>query len=551
MSTPAEDESADLRELEGEVKTELTEADSRPIQDASGMPTDEWLMDPYAQRYEVSLRTLLGAIEAVEGGSSTGTPQTETTQAETPQADSPKADSSNPDAAAPEPDGGRAAADDDCLALVRAADWPVGAARYERMFPGLPALDPDPGQLMDAGVSGGICDAAALLDKAADGAEAAGWPFFGQLIAHDITADRSPISDSLDPEALRNARAPRLDLEILYSDGPVGSAYLYDRDDPAKFLLSPDGRDVPRNTQGVALIGEPRDDVHLIALTLHVTLLRAHNRIVDLLREAGVPEADVFDRARVTLTWHYQWVLLHDFLPRLVGQPLVNEVLAEGGRWFTPLPRHAYIPLEFSHAAFRYGHSQMRHTYQLVADGPAVPLFPDLMSFGPQPPGRHLDLAQVFDLPGQSPAQRAKRIDGRLPASLIALPEPVTGAVDVPAHRSLATRDLLRGHSTALPSGEAIARRIGARPLTSRELDRSWPNGTPLWFYVLKEAEHRADGDRLGPVGGRIVAETLIGLLRADPTSYLSLQPDWRPTLPAAGPGYSLADLLLLGTRPA
>src|SRR6185312_11525915 len=105
MSTPTEDESAFLHELEGEVKTELTEADSRPIQDASGMPTDEWLMDPYAQRYEVSLRTLLGAIEAVEGGSSTGTPQTETTQAETPKADSPKADSSNPGAAAPESDG--------------------------------------------------------------------------------------------------------------------------------------------------------------------------------------------------------------------------------------------------------------------------------------------------------------------------------------------------------------------------------------------------------------------------------------------------------------
>jgi hypothetical protein len=243
--------------------------------------------------------------------------------------------------------------------------------------------------------------------------------------------------------------------------------------------------------------------------------------------------------------------VLHDFLPRLAGQPLVDEVLADGGRWFTPLPRHAYIPLEFSHAAFRYGHSQLRPTYRLVADGPAVPLFPDLMSLGPPPPGRHLDLAQVFDLPGQPPAQRAKRIDGRLPASLIALPEPVTGPVDIPAHRSLAARDLLRGHSTALPSGEAIARHIGAPPLTPGEVGRSWPDGTPLWLYVLKEAEHRGDGDRLGPVGGRIVAETLIGLLRADPTSYLSAHPEWRPTLPAAGPGFSLADLLLLGAPEA
>lgn len=544
MSTPTEDQRAFLHELEGEVKTELIEAEtSYPTEDGDDIPTDEWLMDPYAPRYEVSLRTLLGAIEAVEGNSGPQSAQAGTLQVETLQAETPQAAGS-----APAQDGGRAAADDDCLTLVRAADGPVGAARYERMFPGLPALDPNPEQLMHAGVSGGICDAAAALEQAADGTDAAGWPFFGQLIAHDVTADRSPITDGTSPEALHNARAPRLDLEILYSDGPIGSAYLYDRDDPVKFLLGPDGRDVPRNAQGVALIGEPRDDVHLFALTLHVTLLRAHNRVVDLLRAAGVPEADVFGQARATLTWHYQWVVLHDFLPRLVGQPLVDEVLTDGGRWFTPLPRHAYIPLEFSHAAFRYGHSQLRQTYRLVAGGPAVPLFPGLMCLGPQPPDRRLDLAQVFDLPGQAPAQRAKRIDGRLPASLIALPEPVTGAVDIPAHRSLAARDLLRGHSTALPSGEAIARRIGVPPLTPGELGHSWPNGTPLWLYVLKEAEHRGGGDRLGPVGGRIVAETLIGLLRADPTSYLSLQPQWQPTLAAAGPGYSLADLLLLGS---
>jgi hypothetical protein len=84
-------------------------------------------------------------------------------------------------------------------------------------------------------------------------------------------------------------------------------------------------------------------------------------------------------------------------------------------------------------------------------------------------------------------------------------------------------------------------------PLTADELDQAWPHGTPLWFYILKEAEHRGGGDRLGPVGGRIVAEVLIGLLRADPASYLSLEPDWEPILPAAGPDFGLADLLTLG----
>src|SRR5689334_8955322 len=232
------------------------------------------------------------------------------------------------------------------------------------MFPGLDPLGTDPGLLMHAGETGGICDAAAVLGGAGrgdDATEAAGWPFFGQLIAHDITADRSPIATGrVDPLALRNARAPKLNLEMLYSDGPVGSPFLYDVGDPAKFLLGPDGGDVPRNQQGTALIGDPRNDVHLFSLSLHVALLRAHNRIVDRLREDGVPAADVFDRARVTLTWHYQWVVVHDFLPRLVGADLVAQVLAEGGRWFAPKPSEGFIPLEFADAAYRYGHGQIR-----------------------------------------------------------------------------------------------------------------------------------------------------------------------------------------------
>lgn len=448
--------------------------------------------------------------------------------------------------------GSRVAARDHCLSLVRAVDRPTGEARYGRMFPDLDPLGSDPRVLMRAGGDGGICDAAAVLDRLGaggdDATEAAGWPFFGQLIAHDITADRSPIAGDVGPDALRNARTPKLNLEIVYSDGPIGSPYLFDVGDPAKFLLGPDGGDVPRNQQGVALIGDPRNDVHLFSLALHVALLHAHNRIVDLLREHGVPEADVFDQARTTLTWHYQWVVVHDFLPRVVGAALVEQVLAEGGRWFAPPPLQAYIPLEFADAAFRYGHGQIRHTYRLVDGGPAVPLFPDLVGFGPLPADRRLDLTQIFDVPGHPPAQRAKRLDGRLAASLIGLPEQVTGVVDTAAHRSLAVRDLLRGDTTGLPSGEAIAGLIGTAPLSADELDHAWPHGTPLWFYILKEAQHRGGGDRLGPVGGRIVAEVLIGLLRADPSSYLSLEPDWEPTLPAAGARFGLADLLTLGT---
>jgi Animal haem peroxidase len=528
VSGPSGGDDAHLQELELDVRAELTRAEtSDPEREIADVPIEDWLFDPAdAQREEVGLRSLLGAVEALENGSRPG--------------DAPA-----------HPQGSHPAARDHCLSLVRSVDRPTGAARYGRMFPGLAPLGTDPQLLIRAGGNGGICDAAAVLDGLSpgddDATEAAGWPFFGQLIAHDITADRSPIAGHADPEALRNARAPKLNLEMLYSDGPIGSPYLFDAGDPAKFLLGPDGGDVPRNQQGVALIGDPRNDVHLFALSLHVALLRAHNRIVDLLRADGVPEADVFDRAHIALTWHYQWIVVHDFLPRLVGPGVVERVLAEGCRWFTPRPMRAFIPLEFADAAFRYGHGQIRHTYRLVDGGPAVALFPDLVGFGPLPTDRRLDLAQVFDLPGRPPAQRAKRLDGRLATSLIGLPEQVTGAVDAAAYRSLAVRDLLRGETTELPSGEAVAQLMGVPPLTADELDQTWPHGTPLWFYILKEAEHRGGGDRLGPVGGRIVTEVLIGLLRADPASYLSLEPGWEPTLPAAGTGFGLEDLLTLG----
>jgi len=122
-----------------------------------------------------------------------------------------------------------------------------------------------------AGKPGGVCDATAALDVLGDGhddaADAAGWPFFGQLIAHDITADRSPVGPEADITSLRNARAPKLNLEMVYGDGPVGAPYLYDVGDPAKLLIGTDGLDLPRNSQGVALIGDPRNDVHIVALT--------------------------------------------------------------------------------------------------------------------------------------------------------------------------------------------------------------------------------------------------------------------------------------------
>jgi hypothetical protein len=270
---------------------------------------------------------------------------------------------------------------------------------------------------------------------------------------------------------------------------------------------------------------------------------------------SGAPEATLFDEARRAATWRYQWVLLNDFLPTVVGAELATELLAEGPRHYRPGDA-PFIPFEFADAAYRYGHAQIRHRYRLTGhpgEGheAGVPMFLDLMGFGPVTPDRAVDWRELFDLPGAPPAQRAKKIDGRLPASLINLPLEITGEVDDDAYHSLAARDLQRGHATGLPSGETVARALGAEPLSAEEVglaESGWRDETPLWYYVLREADARHDGDRLGAVGGRIVGEVLVGIIDGDPESYRGVEPGWKPTLPvlSGGERFCLGDLLAL-----
>lgn len=429
---------------------------------------------------------------------------------------------------------------DHCLAPER-VDAPIGeGGRYGRMFD-LPPLEVEEAPLHRIGAAGGFCDGG---DGKDDSRVEAGWPFFAQYVAHDLTADRSPLRAHAELAVLRNMRSPRANLESLYGGGPVGSPYLFSREDPAK-LLENDG-DVPRNQEGIALVGDPRNDVHVFVSQMQVAFIRAHNRLVDRLRADGVPDAELFDEARRALSWHYQWVIVNELLPGLAGPELVDELLGGGPRHYRP-DGAPFIPVEFADAAYRYGHSQIRQLYQLQLDGPRRPVFPDLIGFGPVG-DRRVDWSLFFDVPGRPPAQRAKPIDGQLPRSLIELPRAITGAVEEEAYHSLAARDLERGLGTGLPSGESVARELGAEPLSVEELDlvrHGWVGETPLWLYVLRESAARHDGDRLGEVGARIVAEVLIGIISGDPESYLAVDPNWAPTLPRHEGRFLLRDILV------
>ena len=435
---------------------------------------------------------------------------------------------------------------DHCLAPER-VDAPVYGGRYRKLFADLPALDVDDAALHALGRPGGPCDVGVDPAGGLDAAAAAVWPFFGQFVAHDITADRSPLGHRADPRQIRNFRTPKANLEGVYGAGPVGSPYLYARDDPAKLLLGPGGHDVPRNHEGIALVGDPRNDVHLFVAQMQVAFIDMHNRLVERLRADGTPEADVFEEARRAATWHYQHVILREFMPAVVGADLAADLLDGGARLYDP-GSDPYIPFEFADAAYRYGHSQVRQLYEINDRFGPVPVFPDLMGFGPVAEEHAVDWSRQVDVADRPPAQRAKKIDGRLPRSLIALPSQISGEGPGEDYDSLANRDLQRGQAVGLPSGEAVAEALEVAPLSAEEIglaEHGWEHETPLWLYVLKEAEVRQGGDRLGPVGGRIVGEVLVGIIDADPESFRAVDHSWTPTLPARESGrFGLADVV-------
>ena len=433
------------------------------------------------------------------------------------------------------------------------------SGKYGRLFPHLAKQTADDAGLLALGRAGAAMDLPTPQYTGDDSADPAtdnpripaGWPIYGQFIAHDITADRSLLQHHASVRQIVNFRTPRLDLECLYGAGPTGSPFMYDLRDPDKFLLGvndagePD--DLSRNSQGIALIGDPRNDVHLPIAQLHVAYLKFHNAIVDWLRGQGVAPADVFSEAQRLARWHHQWIALHEYLSLSAGEDMAAETLRDGPRFYHVHEGAAFIPIEFSDAAYRFGHSQIRSRYRLNAAATGA-LFPECLGMCPVPAARVIAWRYFFALDAGFPPQASKRIDTRLAHSLIALPEQIVGATDIPEHHSLAVRDLLRARALDMPSGEAVAEAIGAVPLTSEELAlaaAATRHGTPLWYYVLREADVRHQGERLGSVGGRIVADVMVGLVDADPTSYRSVARDWTPVLPAARPDdFGMADLL-------
>lgn len=440
----------------------------------------------------------------------------------------------------------------------------------------------------------------------------AGFTYFGQFLDHDITFDPVSSLDRFnDPDALQDFRTPRLDLDSVYGSGPADQPFLYE-DDELHLLLGDDKDfdgtrknrpDLPRNAAKIrrALLGDKRNDENVIVSQLHATFLRFHNKVVDTSRSRD------FGLCQQTVRWHYQWIVLHDFLPRIIGKETYERVIVGRGekpniRFYNPQGRYAFIPVEFSVAAYRYGHTMVRPSYSLngtvtkpdpieqrfngkKAKFNRIPIFSltdviqhpraNLNGFRELPDFWAIDWAFFFDgvaPEGPPPAgavlpQPSYKLDTTLVDPLTSLPDHQREPIHI--RRALAALNLLRGWRLGLPSGQAVARHMEMEALSDEQLfdsedeDRKRARGAllsdhpgifkdnaPLWFYILREAEIFGNSQHLGPVGGTIVAEVLAGLIREDRHSFLAQWPKWRPTLPGAEVGhFTMADLVNFTNR--
>jgi hypothetical protein len=284
---------------------------------------------------------------------------------------------------------------------------------------------------------------------------------------------------------------------------------------------------------------------------------------------AGVPADAVFDAARRELTWTYQRIVLEDYLPTVCGAPVVNDVYKRDNTQYVAgaatqvtasLPkvqRHFYqwrynpfMPVEFSGAVFRFGHSQIRPEYRLNVDLGPKPLFDadvtnSLLGFRRRPLGWTVDWTQFFVVGGSTP-QSSRRIDTNIAAPMMNLPGQV--ATDP---SSVALRNLLRGCTYQLPCGQDVARAMGLATLdegaiTTTGAQPPLNSATPLWYYVLAEAEASENGEHLGQLGGRILTEVLAGLIDGDRNSFLNIDPHRQPVhIPlSGGPAVKMADLI-------
>ena len=393
-----------------------------------------------------------------------------------------------------------------------------------------------------------------------------GFVYLGQFLDHDLTCDETPLENASGaPENTANRHVPSLNLEGVYGGGPEESPELYDfsQGGAERFLLGKTveipAQDIPSSLNdfhrrnGKPMLADDRNNQHLIISQLHVVFLQFHNRLVDCLKRGlfgheSFPNETVFAIARRLTTWHYQWIVRNEFLSWFVLPEVLADIEQHGPRLFEwrsgeQMPS---LPIEFTQAAFRYGHSVVQPQYDINKWIRLVPLR-DLVRKkrnGSLPANRVVDWDRFTRSWGAN-ANFAENIDTLVSEDMFDLP---AAAMPVPFKNKpppLPEITLLRGSRIGLPSGQEACRQAGLKPPRADQIgfddeaneflrERGFDENTPLWYYVLREAElfgrrRFRGGECLGPLGSRIVAEVLLGVMKTDPQHYLNAAPEWRP----------------------
>jgi hypothetical protein len=479
------------------------------------------------------------------------------------------------------------------------------AGRFGRMVPELTTpFDPPDEHLVELGLAM-VDDATAPASSGNNDSIPAGFTYLGQFVDHDITLDTTTLTEvAQDPAAIENFRTPRLDLDSVYGLGPRVQPSLYDRNSPgrAKLLIGATvtgggdpnikpglPHDLPRNSQGFAIIGDERNDENLLVAQTHLAFMRFHNAMVDRLT-GTVPDSALFKEARRAVVDLYQAILIRDFLAKICDPAVIEAAIdkrrffrfEEFGKFGQP-----YMPVEFSVAAYRLGHTMVREVYShnrvFRPGGPGPGTFNFFFRFtaksgiigtpdGPSafPSDWVIDWRRFFDFNTTDETDGfrlnpTRTIDPYLAPALHRLPAALgdeAGSGEPSAERSLAVMNLRRGVKMKLPAAQDLAQFMGVDVLPPEEIAASGADGavaakhglherTPLWYYILKEAQIQQQGQRLGTLGSLIVAVTFIGMMQGDPESILSRDPTWRfgqpikgLVLPGADENFTFADLL-------
>jgi hypothetical protein len=450
----------------------------------------------------------------------------------------------------------------------------VMGGRFTRLFPYLPSArfaQHDLEQLAHEMTAPKDTDADTEPDPEENPGIPAAYTYLGQFVDHDLTFDPiSHLRETLTGAQLRalvDFRTPSFDLDNLYGRGPDDQPYMYKKDGIRMLLgermmgdpFDPGAVQLPRGPSGRALIGDPRNDENRIVAQLHAIFLRFHNRVV---HKMGGRKHVSFREAREQVRWHYQWILVNDFLPRILEEQTYQSVFPDPYGPVPAIPRLRendleLMPVEFSVAAYRFGHSMVRPQYKLNPDIER-PIFADngddLGGFRPIPAGWAIDWQLFIGLghDAEPAPQLSYKIDTSLVHPLGNLPSRIAKDPS-----SLALRNLMRGAAFQLPSGQQVAAALGIPPIADEklmigpatvggkrrpitEVAPGLAGNAPLWVYILSEAQvmswKNASGPvsdktpiRLGPVGGRLVAEVFASLLRGDRTSYLYAEPTFKP----------------------